>query len=52
MIAEDTLFCFQSVKFSKKKNWLMVHVDHLMIATILERCDLWQSESARYSKHL
>ena len=30
----------------------MVHVDHLMIATILERCDLWQSESARYSKHL
>ena len=32
--------CFVFSQLSSEK-WLMVHVDYLMIATILERCDLW-----------
>ena len=35
--------CRYFVLFSNQSNfWLMVHVDYLMITTILERCDLWQ----------
>ena len=39
-IAEDKLLCFSQLS---RKKWLMFHVDFLMIATIVERCDLWQS---------
>ena len=46
-ISEDTLFYFQLVKLSTK-TWLMVHVDYLMIVTILERCELWQSCNLTY----
>ena len=38
-IAEATLFCFQSVKFSKTFGFSIVHLVYLMIATI----ELWQS---------
>ena len=43
------MLCFVFIQLRSVKTFLMVHVDYLMIAYNLERCDLWPSFDLTYT---